>query len=486
MRLNMTIQARQELLEVLRMQYPSAGPEERKRILTGFVEATGYSRKHAISLLNKKTEQSRKRLGRRSKIGKDVLLALIEVWHLSNRICSKRLVPFLPDLVQELERAQALQLTAEGRSQLLALSASSVDRLLKGERRKYERSRSTTKRSSLVRSKVKVRTFTEWSDVTPGFFEIDTVAHCSRDVSGRYLSTLNMTDIATCWTEPIALTRKGSIEVIAALEKVLEVLPFPLKGLDSDNGSEFMNEDFVKWCELKRLTFTRSREYKKNDQAWIEEKNGSVVRKLVGKSRYEGKKAWRILNEYYSVARLYINFFQPTQKLLFKHRKGSKTYRIYDRARTPYQRVLESAHVSEQDKNELRRLKEGLSMVRLKKELERLGADLRKLAVDSPDPLVAAAVAQRIATHKFIRESNQRAHSLTELQPMQRNRFEAELRRTIQALPGGTLISAKDFLETAKRSTVDSALMRLLKDGSITRIGWGQYQIPEHALPVEC
>ncbi|MBK8221826.1 MAG: hypothetical protein IPK73_12450 [Candidatus Obscuribacter sp.] len=111
-----------------------------------------------------------------------------------------------------------------------------------------------------------MRTFTEWSDVTPGFFEIDTVAHCSRDVSGRYLSTLNMTDIATCWTEPIALTRKGSIEVIAALEKVLEVLPFPLKGLDSDNGSEFMNEDFVKWCELKRLTFTRSREYKKNDQ----------------------------------------------------------------------------------------------------------------------------------------------------------------------------------------------------------------------------
>ncbi|MBK9279263.1 MAG: hypothetical protein IPM93_13965 [Candidatus Obscuribacter sp.] len=147
----------------------------------------------------------------------------------------------LPDLVQELEKSPALQLTAEERSQLLALSASSVDRLLKGERRKYERSRSTTKRSSLVRSKVKVRTFTEWSDVTPGFFEIDTVAHCSRDVSGRYLSTLNMTDIATCWTEPIALTRKGSIEVIAALEKVLEVLPFPLKGLDSDNGSEFMN-----------------------------------------------------------------------------------------------------------------------------------------------------------------------------------------------------------------------------------------------------
>lgn len=483
MRLKMTKPSRDELLAGCRLRYLVAAPLEKSRILSEFLEATGYSRKHAISILNHEHVSKATRSGRRAKLSQEAASAIVEAWLLADRICSKRLVPFLPELLGELEKAHLLNLSELDRKLLLSVSASTVDRILKPERRKYARSRSTTKRASLLKSKVPIRTFTEWNDVRPGFFEIDTVSHCASSSAGAFVSTLNMTDIATCWTEPIAIFRKGSADVIGALECALSLLPFPLLGIDFDNGSEFLNEDLLAWCEERRITFTRSREYKKNDQAWIEEKNGSVVRRLVGRDRFEGQKTWRLLRQLYAEARLYINFFQPSQKLILKHRNGAKTYKKYDIARTPYQRVLDSPHIDETLKARLRETRETLSMVEIKKKLSHLQEELRKHAVDAPNPLVAAAAAQRIATYKFTAEHKEALPTGTAGAKQKQKSPAKEIRKAIESLPNGTTISANDFKEFGNRATLDKYFSRMSLSGVLKRIGWGQYEIHKNELP---
>lgn len=485
MRLKMTKTARDELLASYRPLYFAAASREKSRILSGFLEATGYSRKHAISILNHKQVGTANRLGRKAKLSHEATSALVEAWLLAGRICSKRLVPFLPEVLNEMEKASLLRLSMIDRMQLLSVSPSTVDRILKPERRKYTRSRSTTKRASLLKSKVPVRTFTEWNDVKPGFFEIDTVSHCSSSAAGAFVSTLNMTDIATCWTEPIAILHKGSTDVIGALEHAQTLLPFPLLGIDFDNGSEFLNADLLAWCDERHITYTRSREYKKNDQAWIEEKNGSVVRRLAGRERYEGQKTWQLLRQLYAEARLYINFFQPSQKLILKHRKGAKTYKKYDRAKTPYQRVLDSPHIGETLKARLREVKETLSMVASKNKLSQLQEELRKQAVDAPNPLVAAAAAQRIATYKFLGEGKGKEAQppSTKVEKMKQSSAAKEIRKAIQSLPNGTTISASDFKEFGSRTALDSYFHRMAQSGELRRIGWGQYEIHKNGLP---
>ncbi len=385
MRQRMSIDSKHELLLALRQHYLQASRKDKKQLLNGFVAATGYNRKHAIVLLRATVQEieRRRQKRQRKKIYDDtVWQALVELWRTANRICSKRLVSFLPDLLEAMERFGHLSLETDTRTKLLSLSASTIDRLLAVERKKYGgRSKSTTKPGYLLKKHIAVRTFADWNDAKPGFLEGDLVAHCGHNASGQFLNTFTLTDIATGWTELGALIRKSEADVMKFLYELVELLPFPLLGIDTDNGSEFINHTMLDWCRENKITFTRSREHKKNDQAHVEEKNGSIVRRLIGYDRYEGIESWQALSTLYRVARLYINFFQPSVKLVSKSRDGGHVSKRYTEAKTPYRRVLESAAISEEKKAELSKLFITLDPVLLLSEIERLQSEFWSTAV---------------------------------------------------------------------------------------------------------
>lgn len=254
---------------------------------------------------------------------------LEKIWEIYGRICSKRLHPFLPEGVQILERCKELLLSPEIKHLLLNMSRATIDRCLKKARFTHpQHGISTTKPGSLLKQAIPVRTFTPWEDERPGFLEIDLVAHCGSSVEGIYLNTLTATDLATGWTECLALPNKTQAAVSAAIELLRRDLPFPLLGLDSDNGSEFINDTLYRYCLSEQITFTRSRPYRKNDQAHVEQKNWSVVRHTVGYDRLETPSELELLHSIYSDLRLYINFFQPVLKLVGKDRIDGKTIRI--------------------------------------------------------------------------------------------------------------------------------------------------------------
>ena len=236
-------------------------------------------------------------------------------------------------------------------TQLRQISPSTIDRLLRPFRQQgYRHHFSTTRPGSLLKNAIPIRTFADWQDNRPGFLEVDLVAHCGESVDGFYLNTLTAVDIATGWTECSGVWGKGQKRVGTAIHHIRTRLPFPLLGLDSDNGSEFINQNLYTWCQREGITFTRSRSYKKNDNCHVEQKNGALVRRIIGYQRYDSKEALEMLNRIYSLLRLYTNFFQPSMKLISKHRHGAKVYKTYDEAQTPCYRLLKSGILSAQGK----------------------------------------------------------------------------------------------------------------------------------------
>ena len=221
-----------------------------------------------------------------------------------------------------------------------------------------------------LKKQIKVRTFADWDDLQPGFLEADLVAHCGVSAAGSFLHTLVLVDVATGWTECVALLRRSEADVIGALNSLRGRLPVPLLGLDTDNGSEFINYEMLRYCQREQITFTRSRVNRKNDQAFVEEKNGSVVRRLIGYDRYEGLGAWRALIHLYEILRLYVNFFQPSMKLIEKQREGARVKKRYDRAQTPYQRIIASGYLTKRKRERIESLYRKLDPVTLLKELE--------------------------------------------------------------------------------------------------------------------
>jgi hypothetical protein len=387
------MKARQEVTKTTAGQYRGAGKKEKSRILDQFVSTTGYSRWYARLVLrhegrrlqtDKRTillavrEQASKRK-RASFYDEKVQTALIKLWRIMDHICGKRLQPLLPELIRILERHNEFSCDRETKAKLLRISAASIDRLLQPERRKYElRGRAGTKPGTLLKKQIPIRTFAEWDEQQPGFVEIDLVAHDGGVGAGDYCQTLDLTDVATTWTETLAVRNKAQAWVFAALKEIRQKLPFPLLGIDSDNGSEFINTYLVEYCQQQKLSFTRSRPYRKNDNCFVEQKNYSVVRRAVGYQRYDTELQLRLLNELYATLRLYSNFFQPTMKLQSKERVGSKVTKRYDRAQTPYQRVLASARVSKAAKQQLRQKYETLNPAALKRKLMRLQDQLLK------------------------------------------------------------------------------------------------------------
>jgi len=360
-----------ELIEALRPRYLRASRKEKTRILEELVAITGYHRKAAIRVLSKgRKPKAWDRLGRPSKYTNDVKAALIAVWEACNRICSKRLQPFLAEIVAVLERQGELRLPHHTKQRLIQMSAATIDRLLRTHRSKGRPERCTTKPGSLLKERIKVRTFADWDDARPGFLEMDLVAHCGESAAGEYIHTLNAVDVATGWCEPEAIPNRSQKAVEEAIDRMRKRMPFPLLGIDSDNDSAFINHNLVRYCDREGVSFTRSREYKKNDQAHVEQKNWSVVRRLIGYRRYKSGKALRLLEAIYSDWRCYVNFFQPVRKLLSKERVGGRVRKLYDEAKTPYRRVLACEDVAEAEKVRLGEIYLTLNPVALRRRIE--------------------------------------------------------------------------------------------------------------------
>jgi hypothetical protein len=376
----MTSKSKRELLEAIRPRYLQANKSEKAHILDEFCAATGYHRKYAIRLLKHGPPAKKLKKTGRSKIYQgEVVAALTQIWEICGRICSRRLHPFLPEIIRVLEQHQELILSAEVKPLLLQISRASIDRCLRPARFEHRRGLSTTKPGSLLKKAIPVRTFTPWEEERPGFEEIDLVAHCGESTAGQYLNTLTVTDLATGWTECLALLHKSQYLVAEAIREMRLHLPFALLGIDSDNGSEFINDLLLNYCQNEQITFTRSRPYRKNDQAHVEQKNWSVVRRVIGYDRLETEDEWLLLKAIYADLRLYVNFFQPVLKLIGKERVGEKVIKRYDTAATPYQRVLDSPYISETIKVYLRQQYIQLNPVTLRNRIDANVAKLWKL-----------------------------------------------------------------------------------------------------------
>lgn len=365
------LDVRRELLMRTAQEYARAkGKSAKSRIVDRFAAAAGYSRKHAIALLNHPPEAERPPRSRTKRYDDRVKQALTSLWKAANRICSKRLIPFLPELIESLERHGRISLPGDVRESLLAISPPTADRLLASQR-ESPRGVSATRPGSLLKKQIQVRTFADWDDLRPGFLEADLVAHCGPSAEGSFLHTLVLVDVATGWTECVALLRRSEADVIGAVDSLRSRLPFPLCGLDTDNGSEFINYEMLRYCEREGITFTRSRVHRKNDQAFVEEKNGSIVRRLIGYDRYEGLQAWRAMTGLYEILRLYVNFFQPSMKLIGKQRDGARVTKRYDRAQTPFQRLSACGCLRHKEREGLDRSYRELDPLGLLRELER-------------------------------------------------------------------------------------------------------------------
>jgi hypothetical protein len=387
----MSQSSKDELIAELRPRYRQASRGEKQQILDELVAVTGYHRKYLIQVLNHPPKRrKRKKRTSQTKYQGPVRAALEQVWRTANCICGKRLTPVLPQYIEALERFGELTLDDTMREQLLTISPATVDRLLKRARERTKpHGLGATKPGTLLKHTIPIRTFAQWDDAQPGFMEVDLVAHCGETTRGEYLNSLDMIDVCTRWVELAALVNRSQATVTAAIAAAQARLPYRLLGLDSNNGAEFINNDLKRFCEQAQITFTRCRPYHKNDQAYVEQKNWTAVRQIVGYDRYEGEAACAALAALYQPLRLYLNFFQPVMALIEKQRDGAKVTKHYDRAKTPYQRILDRSDVPEAAKARLRQLYQTLNPADLLRQIEARQEALWKLALRPPDANMA-------------------------------------------------------------------------------------------------
>lgn len=343
---------------------------------------TRYHRKYAIRILNswQVIKKHPKKRGRRKIYEGEVVVVLEQIWEICGQICSKRLQPFLPEMVKVLERFGEIQLNAETRGLLLRMSRATIDRCLGPAREVHPHGLTTTKPGTLLKKAIPVRTYTPWNEEKPGFLEIDLVAHCGESTDGQFAHTLTCVDICTGWTECLAVLPRSKHTVFEAIKAMQARLPFALLGIDSDNGSEFINDLLYQYCQYQKITFTRSRPYQKNDQAHVEQKNWSVVRRLIGYDRFETHTQFQLLQRIYEDLRLYFNFFQPVIKLISKDQVDNKLIKRYDIATTPYLRLLRSNDIPLSPKARLTHLYAQLNPARLRTSIDQKVDHLWKIS----------------------------------------------------------------------------------------------------------
>jgi hypothetical protein len=382
----MTLVARTELANAICRRYKSAAGKEKRRILAEFVAATGYHEKSAIRVLNRqpapKCRQTRHRLSLYDEAARG---ALIVLWETSDRVCSKRLRALLPTLLPALERHGHLKLDAAIRPKILAMSAATIDRLLRIPRN-AARPQKPRRAVPEPRRRIRMRTFADWHEPLPGSMEMDLVAHCGAVNRDSYVHSLVLTDIASGWTEAAPLVVRESTLVVETLERIRVGLPFALRALDVDNGSEFVNDRLIEYCLSHGIELTRSRPHRKNDQAWIEQKNGAVVRKLLGYRRFEGIAAARVITRLYGAARLFVNFFQPSFKLAAKHRDGAHISKRYHPPQTPCERLLLTESMPLAAKSKLSEIAGVLDPLKLLEEMRAVQSYLVVLADGETPP----------------------------------------------------------------------------------------------------
>src|SRR5262245_21478525 len=402
--------ARREVLSAVAERYRLAGRADKGRILDELCATTGWHRKHAVRALRRhgtagptESEERPSRKRTYDAITQDAVTAL---WEASDRVCGKRLVVMIPSLLPALERHGRLKLEAADRDRVVAISAATIDRLLGAT--KLAAAGGRRRRAgfySAIRREVPIRTFNDWKDPPPGFCEIDMVAHGGTSVAGSFIQTLTLVDVATGWTECLPLVARDGSLVVGAMKRAQSLFPWLLRGADFDNDSTFMNDVVVPWCRAQKIEVTRSRAYKKNDQAFVEQKNGAVVRRLVGYGRFEGVEAAQVMARLYAAARLYVNFFQPSFKLKDKRREGAKVIKRYHAPATPLERALAHPKVTRAVKARLRDMHRTLDPVALLAEMraaqtelgKRIGRRPGKMAVRLPAPSPATdAFAKRL------------------------------------------------------------------------------------------
>lgn len=386
--------SRRELLASIYEPYRKAGRREKALILHGFCTSTGYHRKYAIHLLSHPPEpRPKRRQVRRARYGPEVLRALSKIWEAAGYPWSVRLKALLPLWLPW--ACRRLKISPQVERQLLAMSPRTMDRRLKPlKQRLGRRLYGRTKPGSLLKHQIPLQT-ASWAETRPGFTEIDLVSHSGPAASGEFLHSLNVTDLATTWVETRAVLGKGQSGIVSALTEISQALPFPLRGLDSDNGSEFINGHLVRFCQRRNIQFTRSRPYKKDDNAHIEQKNWTHVRKLLGWERYDSAEALSALNDLYrNELRLMMNLFQPTVKLKSKQRVGSRLQRRYSPPQTPLDRLLVCAGEDLLPKaQQLRALRDTLDPFLLSKSIERKLQRIYRLANSKISLKTAAKVA---------------------------------------------------------------------------------------------
>lgn len=365
--------AKREYLEGIRPRYQRAGKKEKGLILDEFCKVCGYDRKYAIRLIKRTTKLKRKRAGRRKVYGREVALVVKEIWLATEQMCSKRLKAALPIWLPyyEHERGVLPRLTRE---KVLHLSAPTIDRLLHPVRAKLTgKGLCGTKPGTLLRNQIPVRT-EHWDITQPGYFEADTVAHCGSSMAGNFIWSLTFTDILSGWTENRAIWNKGAEGVLRQVQELEETLAFPILGFDCDNGSEFLNYHLLRYFQDRPqpVSFTRSRPYRKNDNAHVEQKQWTHVRQLFGYQRFEQPQLIESMNDLYKHEwSLFQNYFRPSFKLKKKERINSKYRRIYEKPQTPYQRLIASPHLTTKAKKRLTETYRTLNPFQLKKAIER-------------------------------------------------------------------------------------------------------------------
>jgi len=368
----MTAMGRREYLRAIYDRYHRGSPEKKGTILDEFCRICDYNRKYAIRLLNKPRPPARP-LPRRSRgvvYGRRVVQALGMVWEAAGNPWSVRLKALLPLWLPWLRKR--IPLTKEMERQLLTISPRQIDRRLRPRKTELRhRIYGRTKPGSLLKHHIPIKT-DHWDVTTPGFTEIDLVSHSGSCAQGQFAHSLNLTDIHTAWTETRAVLGKGQTGIVAAIEEMRQALAFRLQGIDSDNGSEFLNDQLVRYCRKRRIQFTRGRPYKKNDNAHIEQKNWTHVRRLIGWDRYDSSSAVGLMNDLYrNELRLMMNLFQPSVKLIRKERIGSRLKRVYDSPQTPLDRLRACPGIPKAKVAALLRLRETTDPFHLAKTIDK-------------------------------------------------------------------------------------------------------------------
>lgn len=362
-----------ELIKATKPRYLEADKKGKGKILDEFCANTDFNRKYAITILAAGYEYDKvKKYGRKKRkitYGSEVMLPVIKIWELLEYPCGTRLKPSLLPTVKALVRHSELTISSQVEEQLEEISAKTLDRKLGREReiRRLKRNRGTTRHGSLLKSSIPIR-ITEWNTDDLGFMEMDTVAHNGGEPAGEFIYSLDLVEICSGWSEQIAVMGKGQLGVIRAIDQIKHGLPFQLKGVDSDTGSEFVNWHMVDYCEKNNLCFTRSRPDRKNDNAYVEQKNNTHIRQWLGYGRYDTSEQLEMMNDLYrNELGLFSNFFRPVMKIKSKEKiNNSVCKKIYDQAQTPYQRLMNSDQISEEKKQELKELYLSLNPVELK------------------------------------------------------------------------------------------------------------------------